>query len=86
MTEFPEMKVQVRSHTDSRANDAYNIILSKNRAKATSAYLVEQGIDESRISFEGFGETQLTNNCSNGVPCTKEQHQMNRRSEFIVVE
>ncbi|SHJ30129.1 WD40-like Beta Propeller Repeat [Pseudozobellia thermophila] len=86
LREFPEVKVEVRSHTDSRANDAYNMQLSANRAKATADYLIAQGIDKNRISFEGFGETQLTNNCSNGVPCTKEQHQMNRRSEFIVVE
>ncbi|MDO6807406.1 OmpA family protein [Zobellia galactanivorans] len=86
LNEFPEVKVQVRSHTDSRANDAYNMWLSTNRAKSTADYLIAQGIPENRISFEGFGETQLTNECSNGVPCTKVQHQMNRRSEFIVVE
>ncbi|MUH35917.1 flagellar motor protein MotB [Zobellia amurskyensis] len=86
LREYPNVKVQVRSHTDSRANDGYNMQLSTSRAKSTAAYLVEQGIPEGRISFEGFGETQLTNDCSNGVPCTKEQHQMNRRSEFIVVE
>ena len=86
LNEYPNVKIQVGSHTDSRANDNYNLRLSANRAKSTAAYLVEQGIDEGRISFEGFGETQLTNDCSNGVPCTKEQHQMNRRSEFIVVK
>ncbi|WP_194550825.1 OmpA family protein [Zobellia nedashkovskayae] len=86
LNEYPNVKIQVGSHTDSRANDSYNLQLSANRAKSTAAYLVEQGIDEGRISYEGFGETQLTNDCSNGVPCTKEQHQMNRRSEFIVVK
>ncbi|MBU2975791.1 OmpA family protein [Zobellia sp. B3R18] len=86
LNEYPNVKVQVRSHTDSRANDNYNMQLSANRAKSTAEYLVGQGIAQDRISFEGFGETQLTNDCSNGVPCSKEQHQMNRRSEFIVVE
>jgi len=86
LNEYPKVKIQVGSHTDSRANDAYNMRLSANRAKATAEYLVEQGVAKSRISFEGFGETQLTNDCSNGVPCTKEQHQLNRRSEFIVVK
>ncbi|CAM3338300.1 OmpA family protein [Zobellia roscoffensis] len=86
LKEYPNVKIEVGSHTDSRANDNYNLRLSANRAKSTAAYLVEQGIDEGRISYEGFGETQLTNDCSNGVPCTKEQHQMNRRSEFIVVK
>ncbi|MDO6518388.1 OmpA family protein [Zobellia uliginosa] len=86
LNEYPNVKIQVGSHTDSRANDNYNLRLSANRAKSTADYLIAQGIPESRISFEGFGETQLTNDCSNGAPCTKAQHQMNRRSEFIVVE
>ena len=86
LNEFPKVKVQVRSHTDSRANDAYNITLSANRAKATAEYLIEAGIASERISNEGYGETELTNGCSNDVPCSKENHQLNRRSEFIVVK
>jgi outer membrane protein OmpA-like peptidoglycan-associated protein/tetratricopeptide (TPR) repeat protein len=86
LQEFPEVKVQVGSHTDSRANDAYNISLSKRRAKATVEYLISKGITASRFVGEGFGETQLTNECSNGVPCSRQKHQANRRSEFIVIE
>ncbi|WP_396635001.1 OmpA family protein [Maribacter sp. R86514] len=86
LNEYPSVNVQVRSHTDSRANDAYNMRLSANRAKATAEYLMAAGIPGERISYEGYGETELTNNCSNNVPCSKEKHQLNRRSEFIVVE
>ncbi|MEP2279764.1 OmpA family protein [Maribacter sp.] len=86
LNEYPSVKVQVRSHTDSRAKDSYNMKLSANRAKATAEYLVAAGIPSNRISYEGYGETELTNDCDNNVPCSKEKHQLNRRSEFVVVE
>lgn len=86
LKEYPEVNIQIGSHTDSRANDAYNEALSTNRAKATAAYLFEHGVPSSRVKFKGFGETKLTNNCSNGVICSKDKHQANRRSEFIVVK
>lgn len=86
LKEFPEVKVEVRSHTDSRANDQYNEGLSIRRAKATVAYLISQGIRQNRIQSKGFGEGQLLNGCANGVPCSEDEHQLNRRSEFIVVE
>ncbi|MEP5829624.1 MAG: OmpA family protein [Maribacter dokdonensis] len=86
LNEFPSVKVEVRSHTDSRANDVYNKNLSTKRAKATADYLIKKGISSDRIKYEGYGETALVNDCSNNVPCSKESHQLNRRSEFIVVE
>lgn len=82
----PKLKIDVRSHTDSRATDAYNNKLSNQRAQATINYLVSQGIDRSRITGKGYGETRLVNGCSNGVDCSEEEHQRNRRSEFIVVD
>ena len=85
MKQYPKMKIDIRSHTDSRATDAYNLALSDRRAKATLEWIVKQGIDRKRLKAKGYGETQLVNGCSNGVPCTEEQHQANRRSEFIVV-
>ncbi|MEL6811595.1 MAG: OmpA family protein, partial [Bacteroidota bacterium] len=75
----------VRSHTDSRSSDAFNMRLSDARAKSTVAYIIAAGIDRSRISGRGYGESQLLNRCSNGVPCSEEEHQLNRRSEFIIV-
>ncbi|WP_010181158.1 OmpA family protein [Aquimarina agarilytica] len=87
MEEYPTMKIDVRSHTDSRANDQYNQVLSTNRNKATIDYIVEKGkISRDRITGRGYGESQLVNECANGVPCSVEKHQLNRRSEFIILE
>lgn len=81
----PKMKIDVRSHTDSRQTAKYNQLLSDRRAKATIAWLVKNGIEANRLSGKGYGESQLLNNCSDNVKCTEEEHQVNRRSEFIVV-
>jgi len=86
LRDHPQMKIDVRSHTDSRASDSYNLKLSQRRAKATAEWIIAQGIDASRITYKGYGETQLENHCSNGVKCSEEQHQENRRSEFMVME
>lgn len=85
LKENPEVKVELGSHTDSRGNDQYNMILSQKRAESCVNYLVSKGIDQSRLSAKGYGETQLVNNCGNGVPCTEEEHQKNRRTTFKVL-
>ena len=86
MKMYPRLKLDIRSHTDSRANDAYNMTLSNRRAKSTMEYLIKEGIAKSRLTAQGYGETQLVNRCSNGVQCSKEEHQANRRSEFIIIK
>ena len=86
MEQNPTIKVDIRSHTDSRNSKDYNIKLSDRRAKSTMAWLVKNGIDKKRLSAKGYGESQLLNKCSDGVKCTEEEHQENRRSEFIVVK
>ncbi|WP_209404577.1 OmpA family protein [Pseudozobellia sp. WGM2] len=86
MKQFATVKVQVQSHTDSKASTAYNKNLSERRAKNTVTYLVANGIEESRITGKGFGESQLTNDCKSRESCPDERHQENRRSEFIVIE
>jgi len=80
----PTMKLDIRSHTDSRATREYNNALSDRRAKATIKWLIKNGVDPKRLSGKGYGETQLVNKCSDGIDCTEEEHQMNRRSEFII--
>ncbi|KGO05384.1 OmpA family protein, partial [Dokdonia donghaensis] len=66
--------------------DAYNMSLSQRRNVSTIRYIVDQGgISMSRLTGRGYGETQLTNACGNGIECTEEEHQLNRRSEFIIV-
>jgi outer membrane protein OmpA-like peptidoglycan-associated protein len=88
MNQNPTMKVDIRSHTDCRQTAKYNEVLSDRRAKSTIAWLVKNGIDSSRLTGRGYGETQLVNDCgcepTNKSNCTEEQHQMNRRSEFII--
>ncbi len=81
---YPATKIEIRSHTDSRANDDYNDALSERRAQSTRSWLIGKGIPANRITAKGYGERQLVNECSNGVNCTPAQHQLNRRSEFIV--
>lgn len=87
MKEYPEMVIKIESHTDSRGSDRYNENLSDRRAKSTGNYIISQGIESNRIeSALGYGEKQLLNSCSNGVKCTNEEHDINRRSEFIILK
>ena len=87
MNKYPGMVIRLESHTDSRAPDQYNIVLSNNRAKSTNDYIVANGIAQERITkYEGFGETQLVNKCTNDVKCSEEEHQLNRRTEFIIIK
>ena len=86
MQEYPTLKIDVRSHTDSRGDDEYNRQLSDRRVKSTIKYIVNQGnISEERLTGRGYGESQLTNKCDNNTPCSIEDHQLNRRSEFIII-
>jgi outer membrane protein OmpA-like peptidoglycan-associated protein/tetratricopeptide (TPR) repeat protein len=84
LNQNPTMKLDIRSHTDSRASFKYNEVLSENRAKSTINWLVKNGVDPNRLTGKGYGETQLVNQCSDDVKCTEEEHQLNRRSEFII--
>lgn len=82
----PTLRIELSSHTDSRGNDAYNMALSQRRAQAAVDYLVSRGIARDRLVAKGYGETRLVNDCGNGVPCSAEQHQANRRTEVTVLE
>ncbi len=85
MYDNPGIILELGSHTDSRASDAYNMDLSQRRAQSAVDYIVSKGIASDRISAVGYGETQLLNECSNGVKCSETKHQENRRTEFKVV-
>lgn len=82
MNEYPDLLIDAGSHTDSRGKAAYNLKLSTRRAKSTIDYIISQGIDPSRLTYEGYGETQLVNNC--GAGCSEEEHELNRRTEFYI--
>ncbi|BAO76684.1 OmpA family protein [Winogradskyella sp. PG-2] len=88
LNKYPSMTIDVRSHTDCRATMVYNERLSENRAQSTRQYLIDNGIDAARITAKGYGESRLVNDCgcepTNESSCSEEEHQLNRRSEFIV--
>ena len=84
LNEYPEINIKVVSHTDERGSESYNMELSQQRAKNTVNHLIENGIDESRLTAEGKGKTEPVNSCKDG--CTDEEHQENRRSEFKIEE
>ncbi len=86
LNEYPQLKLNIRSHTDSRGNHAYNKALSERRAKSTLDYLVSKGIDGKRLKSEGLGENELVNLCGDDINCAEAEHQRNRRSEFIVIQ
>lgn len=85
MQKNPELVIEVGSHTDSRGSNPYNQALSDRRAKSSVQYITEKGIQSYRVYGKGYGETQLTNECEDGVICDERKHQMNRRTEFKVV-
>ncbi len=85
MRKYPAIRIEAGSHTDSRGSNKYNQKLSERRAKSTVDYIVSRGISLDRITYRGYGETQLVNGCSNGVKCSDEEHQLNRRTEFVIV-
>jgi len=82
----PELKLEISSHTDSRGSDSYNLQLSQRRADAIVAWLASKGIPVSRLVPKGYGETKPVNKCNDGTPCSEEEYQLNRRTEFKVVE
>lgn len=85
LVQYPNMKIELSSHTDVRGKDAYNMVLSDKRAKSAVAYLIQLGIQKNRITAKGYGETKLTNHCLNGVTCTDDEHRKNRRTEVRII-
>jgi len=85
MVDNPGIRVELRSHTDSRGTNAYNETLSQNRANSAVDYLVSQGIGRDRLVGKGYGETKLLNECADGFMCPEEKHQLNRRTEMKVI-
>ncbi|WP_370479808.1 OmpA family protein [Tamlana flava] len=85
--QYPDMVIRIESHTDSRGSLSYNDKLSIDRANSTYEYLISKGIAPERITaHEGFGERRLTNGCDGSDDCEEEAHQLNRRTQFIVIK
>lgn len=86
MNKYPSLKIELGSHTDARGSDEYNEELSRKRAEASARYIQERIQDSTRIYGKGYGETKLLNECMNGVECPDEDHEFNRRTEFLIDE
>lgn len=85
MQKYPSLRIEIGSHTDSQGDAKFNQFLSERRAKSALNYLVSKGIARNRMQAKGYGESQLLNYCKDGVLCTEEEHQRNRRTEFKVL-
>ncbi len=83
--ENPNLKVELAAHTDSRGSDSYNLRLSQQRAQSVVNYLVSKGLSSSRLVAKGYGEARLVNQCEDGIECSDEEHQQNRRTTFKVI-
>ncbi|RAJ20577.1 OmpA family protein [Pedobacter cryoconitis] len=86
LMEYPEMKIELSSHTDSRGNDKYNMDLSQRRSDSAVKYIISKGINANRLIAKGYGETRPVNSCSNGVICTEVEYQLNRRTEYKIIK
>jgi outer membrane protein OmpA-like peptidoglycan-associated protein len=86
MNNNPNVHIELGSHTDSRGSDKQNLQLSDQRAKAASEYIKSKITNPERITYRGYGETQLKNKCKDGVKCSEEEHQENRRTEFRITK
>ncbi len=85
LRQYPEMEIDLNSHTDSRGADSYNQWLSTERAKSAVDYIVSQGIERRRVTAKGYGESMPVNECLNTMKCSEDKHQMNRRTEFRIL-
>lgn len=85
LQEYPDMVIELSSHTDSQGRDSYNQQLSERRARSARNWLVRKGIEGNRIKAVGYGESQILNDCTNGVPCEDDEHRFNRRTEFKII-
>lgn len=86
MKENPFISVEVEGHTDAVGNDFANMELSASRANNVYRYLIQQGVDSTHLTFQGYGEKHLLNRCADGVNCSNEEHALNRRIQFTVTD
>lgn len=85
MDTYPDMVIELSSHTDAQGSDKYNERLSQRRAQSAVDWLIDRGVDPARLEARGYGENQILNHCVNGVTCTDAEHRVNRRTEFKII-
>ena len=86
LNKYPDMVIELSSHTDAQGRSSYNEGLSQRRAESAKRWLVERGVSKKRIKPVGYGETYIINHCKNGVKCSDDEHRQNRRTEFKILE
>lgn len=86
MNENENIRIDLRAHTDSRGTSTVNMKLSRQRASVSELYIKSRISNPERVTSKGFGESELVNKCKDGVSCSEEDHQQNRRTEFIILE
>ena len=86
LLQYPDITIEFESHTDCRASDSYNLLLSDLRAKEVVDYMIKLGVDKKRITGRGYGESKPVNKCVDGVKCTEAEHLQNRRAEFVIIK
>ncbi len=86
LTDQPDVRVELSSHTDSRGSNANNKSLSQRRAESVVNYLISKGVNRNRMVAKGYGETKLVNKCADGVTCSEGDHALNRRTEFKIID
>lgn len=84
MKKYPDMVIEIGTHTDIRGKNKYNLKLSQKRATSVRMYFMDNGIEPDRISATGYGETQPLIKCATEEACSEEQHELNRRCEFVI--
>ncbi|MBK9686791.1 MAG: OmpA family protein [Saprospiraceae bacterium] len=85
MEDYPDMVIELSSHTDARGDDGYNQKLSQRRAESAKTWLTAKGVNKDRIKPVGYGEKVILNKCANNVRCTDAEHRINRRTEFKII-
>ena len=84
MKKYPDMVIEIGSHTDSRGNEKFNANLSQKRANSTRDFIIESGINAKRVTAKGYGESVPIVKCNPDEACSEEEHELNRRSEFVI--
>lgn len=84
MNKYPGMVIEIGSHTDSRGNAKFNENLSQKRANSTREFIIQSGIDAKRVTAKGYGESVPIVKCKTDDACSEEEHELNRRSEFVI--
>ncbi len=85
LSQYPDVEIELSSHTDSRGGSRYNKRLSQKRAENAVAYLIREGLPSNRLVAVGYGEDAIRNHCTNGKECTEDEHQYNRRTEVKIL-